>query len=156
MSSKPKTKTDKDSIASAKRVLEIEAKAISSLIDTLDDNFTSAVEMILASTGKVVVTGMGKSGLICQKIASTLASTGTPAFFLHPAEGLHGDLGVLAKNDILLAISNSGETGEILKIMPVVKRLGTLMIVMTGSPTSTLAGYGDAVLDVGRARRGGL
>ncbi len=144
-----KTKTDKDSINSARRVLELEAGAISGLIDKLDDNFTSAVEMILASTGKVVVTGMGKSGLICQKIASTLASTGTPAFFLHPAEGLHGDLGVLMKNDVLLAISNSGETGEMLKIMPAVKRLGTKMVVMTGSLASTLAAYGDAVLDVG-------
>ena len=144
-----KTKTDKDPIASARRVLELEASAISGLIDKLDDNFTSAVEMILASTGKVVVTGMGKSGLVCQKIASTLASTGTPAFFLHPAEGVHGDLGVLMKNDVLLAISNSGETGEILKIMPAVKRLGTLMVVMTGSMDSTLAGYGDAVLDTG-------
>ena len=139
----------KDSIDSAKRVLELEAGAINGLIDKLDDNFTSAVEMILASSGKVVVTGMGKSGLICQKIASTLASTGTPAFFLHPAEGLHGDIGVLAKNDVLLAISNSGETGEILKIMPAIKRLGTQMIVMTGSLDSTLAGYGDAVLDIG-------
>lgn len=143
------TNTKKDSIDSARRVLEIEAGAISGLIDKLDDNFISAVELILGSTGKVVVTGMGKSGLICQKIASTLASTGTPAFFLHPAEGLHGDLGVLAKNDVLLAISNSGETGEILQIMPAIKRLGILMIVMTGSLTSTLAGYGDAVLDIG-------
>lgn len=139
----------KDSIASARRVLELEAGAISGLIDKLDENFTSAVEMILDSTGKVVVTGMGKSGLICQKIASTLASTGTPAFFLHPAEGVHGDLGVLMKNDVLLAISNSGETGEILKIMPAVKRLDTKMVVMTGSLDSTLAGYGDAVLDIG-------
>ena len=141
-------KETNNSLDVARRVFEVEARAIDGLIAKLDDNFTSAVEMIIASSGKVVVTGMGKSGLICQKIASTLASTGTPAFFLHPAEGLHGDLGVLAKNDVLLAISNSGETGEILQIMPAIKRLGISMIVMTGSVTSTLAGYGDAVLNI--------
>src|SRR5574340_896666 len=93
-------------ITTAKRVLEIEAKAVKSLVSRLDKNFTRAVDMILSTTGKVVVSGMGKSGIICQKIASTLASTGTSSFFLHPAEGVHGDLGMVMKNDILLAISN--------------------------------------------------
>jgi arabinose-5-phosphate isomerase len=136
-------------LASARRVLELEARAVRALCSKLDGNFSKAVEMMLSSTGKVVVTGMGKSGLVCQKIASTLSSTGTSAFFLHPAEGVHGDLGMIMKNDVLLAVSNSGETEEILKLMPVVKRLGARTIVMTGRPRSTLASYGDAVLNVG-------
>lgn len=137
------------SLSTATRVLDIESKAVSALIKRLDGNFTNAVELILAITGKVVVSGMGKSGIICQKVASTLSSTGTPAFFLHPAEGVHGDLGMLMKNDILLAVSNSGETDEILKIVPIVKRMGIKMIAMTGRTNSTLARYADAVLDVG-------
>jgi len=108
--------------------------------------------LILATKGKVVVCGMGKSGIICQKIASTLASTGTSAFFLHPAEGVHGDLGVLMKNDILLAVSNSGETEELIRIIPIIKRLGIKMIAMTGKKGSSLAKYADVVLDVGVAR----
>ncbi len=137
------------SISTAKRVLEIEAKAIKSLISRLDSNFTKAVEIIHSTTGKVVVSGMGKSGIICQKIASTLASTGTPAFFLHPAEGVHGDLGMIMKNDILIAVSNSGETEELIKILPIVKRMGIKMIAMTGRKDSTIARYGDVTLDVG-------
>lgn len=146
-----KTKTiDKDAaIETARRVLRTEADAVGALGDRLDGNFSAAVELILAATGKVVVSGMGKSGIIGQKIASTLASTGTSAFFLHPAEGVHGDLGVLMKNDILLAISNSGETEELIKIIPVVKRMGIKMIAMTGRVDSTLARHGDATLDVG-------
>lgn len=136
-------------IATAKRVLEIEAKAVKSLVSRLDKNFTMAVDMILSTTGKVVVSGMGKSGIICQKIASTLASTGTSSFFLHPAEGVHGDLGMVMKNDILLAISNSGETSELIKILPVVKRLGVRMIAMTGKKDSTLARMSDVSLYVG-------
>ncbi len=135
-------------IESAKRVLNIEADAVRALLDRLDSSFTEAVETILRATGKVVVTGMGKSGLICQKIASTLASTGTSAFFLHPAEGAHGDMGVLMKNDILLAISNSGETEEIIKMVPLVKRLGIKLIAMTGRTESTLAEEADIVLDI--------
>lgn len=144
-------KTVKKDIAieTARRVLEIEAEAVRALGERLDGNFSDSVEMILAATGKVVVSGMGKSGIIGQKIASTLASTGTSAFFLHPAEGVHGDLGVLMKNDILLAISNSGETEELIKIIPIVKRMGIKMIAMTGRIDSTLARYGDATLDVG-------
>lgn len=136
-------------IATAKRVLEIEARAIKSLVPRLGPKFTKAVELIHSATGKVVVSGMGKSGIICQKIASTLASTGTPAFFLHPAEGVHGDLGMIMKNDILIAVSNSGETEELVKILPIVKRMGIKMIAMTGRKDSTLARYGDVTLDVG-------
>ncbi len=141
--------TEESAIDIARRVLKLEAGAIDALVGRLDDNFARAVDMILKASGKVVVTGMGKSGLICQKIASTLASTGTASFFLHPAEGVHGDLGVLMKNDVLIAVSNSGETEEILRLIPAVKRLGAPMIVMTGIPSSTLAGFGDCVLDVG-------
>ncbi|MBI1911980.1 MAG: KpsF/GutQ family sugar-phosphate isomerase [Deltaproteobacteria bacterium] len=143
-------KVKKDlTLSIAKRVLEIEANAIKALARHLDGDFSKAVEMILSTTGKVVVSGMGKSGIIGQKIASTLASTGTSAFFLHPAEGVHGDLGMLMKNDILLAISNSGETEELIKIIPIVKRMGVKMIAMTGRKKSTLARYGDAFLYVG-------
>jgi arabinose-5-phosphate isomerase len=136
------------SIQDGKRVLEIEARAIAGLIDRLDHRFTAAVDLLYACAGKVVVAGMGKSGLIGQKIAATLASTGTPAFFLHPAEGIHGDLGMLAKRDALLAISNSGETEELLKLLPFVKRLNISVIAMTGRVQSTLAKNSDVVLDV--------
>ncbi|MFQ5735555.1 MAG: SIS domain-containing protein [Thermodesulfobacteriota bacterium] len=140
----------KDStISTARRVLEVEARAVRALAGKLDGDFTKAVDMILAASGKVVVCGMGKSGIIGQKIASTLASTGTPAFFLHPAEGVHGDLGMLMANDILIAMSNSGETDELIKIIPIVKRMGIKMIAMTGRKRSTLAKYGDVTLDVG-------
>jgi arabinose-5-phosphate isomerase len=133
----------------AKKVLEIEAEAVKALIGRLDGNFTKAVDLIFGATGKCVVSGMGKSGIIGQKISSTLASTGTPSFFLHPAEGMHGDLGMIMRNDIVIAISNSGETEELIKILPVIKRMGVRMIAMTGRKDSTLAKYGDAVLDVG-------
>ena len=133
----------------ALRVLEIEAAAVEALKGRVDGAFTEAVRLILGATGKVVVMGMGKSGLICQKIASTLASTGTAAFFLHPAEGAHGDLGVLMKNDVLIAVSNSGETQEIITMVPAVKRLGVKMIAMTGRSDSTLGKYADVILDVG-------
>jgi len=137
-----------DILAIAKRVFDIEADAIRSLSERLNRDFEMAVDIILKTTGKVVVTGMGKSGIICKKIASTLASTGTPAFFLHPAEGIHGDLGMLAKNDTVIAISNSGETDEIIKILPLIKRLGIKLISMTGSKDSTLAKAGDTFLDI--------
>jgi len=143
-------KTKEDTIIrTAERVLDIEAAAISELKGRLGAGFREAVEILLGVEGKVVVTGMGKSGIICQKIASTLASTGTPAFFLHPAEGVHGDLGMLMKSDALLAVSNSGETDEVLTMLPAVKRLGLKMIAMTGRADSTLAGYADVVLDIG-------
>lgn len=141
--------TDDNTIEIARRVLAIEADAVAALAHRLNGSFAGAVEMMLAATGKVVVTGMGKSGIICQKIASTLSSTGTPAFFLHPAEGTHGDLGMIMRNDVLLAVSNSGETEELIKIIPVVKRLGLKMIAMTGAQNSTLARAADVALDVG-------
>lgn len=133
----------------ARRVIGIEAAALEALMPRLDDNFSRAVDLILATEGRVVVSGMGKSGIICQKIASTLASTGTPSFFLHPAEGVHGDLGMVMKGDVLVAVSNSGETEEILKIVPVIKRMGLKMIAMTGGIGSTLAGLSDVHLDIG-------
>ncbi len=136
------------SIQDGKRVLAIEARAITALVDRLDERFTNAVELLHRCAGKVVVSGMGKSGLIGQKIAATLASTGTPAFFVHPADGVHGDLGMLARQDALLAISNSGETEEVLKLLPFMKRLSIPVIAMTGRVQSTLAKNSDVVLDV--------
>ncbi len=136
------------SIPEGKRVLAIEAKAIAGLVERLDHRFTEAVDLLYGCTGKAVVSGMGKSGLIGQKISATLASTGTPAFFLHPAEGIHGDLGMLARRDALIAISNSGETEELLKLLPFVKRLDIPVIAMTGRAQSTLAKNSEVVLDV--------
>jgi arabinose-5-phosphate isomerase len=135
-------------IERAKQVLQIEAKAIEQLRGRIDEQFVQAVELILGCEGKVVVTGVGKSGIIGQKIASTLASTGTPAFFLHPTEGIHGDLGMLEKKDIVVAISNSGETDELSQILPLIKRYGNKLIALTGRAKSTLARAGDVVLDV--------
>ncbi len=137
-----------DTLVEARRVLEIEAASVLALAARLNDQFVVAVEMILACNGRVVVTGMGKSGLICQKMAATMASTGTPALFLHPAEGLHGDLGMLMRGDVVIAVSNSGETEEINRILPTIKRMGLPLIVMAGNPTSTLARAGDVFLDV--------
>ena len=130
-------------------VLRIEADGILSIIDRLDENFVRAVQTLRQCRGKVVVTGLGKSGLICRKIAATLASTGTPAFFLHSGDGMHGDLGMVMKGDVILAVSNSGETDEILKLLPHFKLHGLKLIVMTGHPQSSLARAGDIVLDVG-------
>ncbi|HEX2769015.1 MAG TPA: KpsF/GutQ family sugar-phosphate isomerase [Geobacteraceae bacterium] len=132
----------------AKKVIRIEAEALLALADSINGEFERAVDLILASHGRVVVTGMGKSGLIGQKIASTMASTGTPAFFLHPAEGIHGDLGMIMKGDVVIALSNSGETEEVLRILPVIKRLGASLIVMAGNPNSTLSRTGDVFLDI--------
>ena len=132
----------------AKRVIRVEAEALLNLEASIDRTFEKAVEMILNTTGRVVVTGMGKSGLIGQKIASTMASTGTPAFFLHPAEGIHGDLGMIMKGDVVIAISNSGETDEVVRILPIIKRLGATLIAMAGNPNSTLAKSGDIFLDI--------
>ncbi len=135
-------------LARAVRVLSVEARAIEELKGHLDDNFAKAVELLLAATGKVVVTGMGKSGLIGRKIAATMASTGTPSFFLHPAEGIHGDVGMVRKGDVVIALSNSGETEEVVRLLPVFKRMGLPLIAMTGKPGSTLATHADASLDV--------
>lgn len=132
----------------AKRVLKIEAEAISALIERLNSDFEKAVEIILNSKGRVVVTGMGKSGLVGKKIAATLASTGTPAFFLHPAEASHGDLGMVTSEDVIIAISNSGETMELVNLIPFLKRFNVSLISMTGNPNSTLSKVADVTLDV--------
>ncbi len=138
----------RSAIDHARRVLGIEADAIRALAGRLDHRFARAVELIEASPGKVVVTGIGKSGHVCRKIAATLASTGTPAFFLHAGEALHGDLGMLAREDLVLAVSNSGETVELLELIAIVRRLGPPLIAMTGRPDSTLGRAADVVLDV--------
>ncbi len=135
-------------IETARQVLQIEADAVLALQDRIDEMFEKAVQMILDCQGKVVVTGMGKSGLICQKIAATMASTGTPTFFLHPAEGIHGDLGMLSKGDVVMAVSYSGETEEVCRILPVIKRMGLPLIAMSGNPKSTLGMAGDVHLNV--------
>ena len=131
----------------AKKVLQTEAAAIIALIDRLDDNFDRAVKILHDCQGRVIVTGMGKSGIICRKIAATLASTGTAAFFLHPAEATHGDLGVIQNNDVLLAISNSGETQEVLRLLEAIRRIGARIVAITGNPASTLAQAADISLD---------
>src|SRR6266536_863874 len=132
----------------ARRVLEIEAQAILELVPRLDESFDRAVELLYACPGRVVVTGMGKSGLIAQKISATLASTGTPSLYLHPVEAVHGDLGRIVKGDVLLAISASGDTDEILALVPQVKRLGSPLVALTGNPRSSLAQAADVNLDV--------
>ena len=136
------------SIETGKRVLAIEAKAIEELIGRIDRRFAEAVDILHGSKGRVVVTGMGKSGLIGKKISATFASTGTPSFFLHPAEGIHGDIGMVMREDAVLMISNSGETGEIIALLPPFKRMNLRMICLTGRPQSTLAKNSDVVLDV--------
>src|SRR5687767_11597930 len=135
----------------ARRVLAIEADAIRDLIPRLGPAFTSAVEILLACSGRVVVTGMGKSGLIGQKISATLSSTGTPSLYLHPAEAIHGDLGRIVKGDAVLAISYSGETEEIVALTPTVRRLGSPLLAITGAPGSTLATTADVHLDASRS-----
>lgn len=135
-------------IENAKQVLTIEAQAIQNLIPRIGDQFIAAVEMILACRGRVIVTGMGKSGIIGKKIAATLASTGTPAFFLHPAEGIHGDLGMVTVNDVVLALSNSGETEEVVRILPIIKRIGAPIIAMCSSKQSTMGKNAEVFLDV--------
>jgi arabinose-5-phosphate isomerase len=132
----------------AKKVLKTEAEAIFALIERLGSNFEKAVESIYECKGRVVVTGMGKSGLVGKKIAATLASTGTPAFFLHPAEAGHGDLGMVTSRDVLLAISNSGETEEIVRLIPFLKRFNLRLVSITGNPNSTLSRAADVTLDV--------
>jgi arabinose-5-phosphate isomerase len=131
----------------ARRVLQTEAAAITALIDRLDETFDRAVRILYECQGRVLVTGMGKSGIICRKMAATLASTGTSAFFLHPAEATHGDLGVIQPNDVLLAISHSGETEEVLRLLEAIRRIGARIIAITGNPASTLAQAADVALD---------
>jgi len=138
----------RDVRALAERVLRLEADAILGVIPKLDERFDRAVALLHACAGRVIVSGMGKSGLVGRKIAATLASTGTPAFFLHPAEGVHGDIGMVARGDVVLALSNSGETDEMLAILPPLKRLGVPIALLTGHPKSTLARQSEVVLDV--------
>jgi arabinose-5-phosphate isomerase len=138
----------------ARQVLEIEARSILALVERLDQSLVAAADILQACEGKVVLTGLGKSGLIARKIAATFASTGTPSFFLHAAEGVHGDIGMLMKGDVVLAVSNSGETEELLKLLPIVKRLALKLIVLTGSPSSTLARAADVALNVGVVEEG--
>ena len=133
--------------ASARRTLELEQQAIAALSGKLSDDFDRACRLILACQGRVVVTGMGKSGHIARKIAATLASTGTPAFFVHPGEASHGDLGMITARDVVLALSNSGETQEITALLPLLKRMGTPLISMTGRPASAMACHAEAHLD---------
>lgn len=135
------------SIESARKVLRTEAQAIAALIDRIDARFDAAVELLLRCRGRVIVTGMGKSGLISRKIAATLSSTGTAAFFLHPAEAVHGDLGVIQSDDVVVALSNSGETEELLRVLDAIKRLGARLIALTGRVDSTLARAADVALD---------
>ncbi len=136
------------SLVIAKRVLRIEAEAIAGLIDRLDERFEKAVELLYACKGRVVVTGLGKSGLIGRKLAATFSSTGTPSFFLHAGEALHGDLGMLTSDDVLVAISSSGETEELVELLESVKRLGIHLITLTANLRSTVAGASDIVLDI--------
>ncbi|HKO57791.1 MAG TPA: KpsF/GutQ family sugar-phosphate isomerase [Thermoanaerobaculia bacterium] len=138
-----KTATDHAALAEAKRVLEVEAAAILGLIEHLDDTFVDVVELINATAGRVVTMGLGKSGIICKKVSATLASTGTPSFFLHPAEAIHGDLGMVVRGDVVLAISNSGETEELVRLIPSLKRIGAEIVAITGNPSSTLARGAD-------------
>ena len=137
-----------DLLKLAARVLRTEAEGILGLVPRLDGRFLHALGILRDCQGRVVVTGIGKSGIVARKVAATLASVGTPALFLHPAEGVHGDIGMVARGDVVLAISNSGETDEVLTILPAIKRLGVPLVVLTGNPESTLARYADLVLDV--------
>lgn len=136
----------------ARHVLRMEAEAVLEQVERIDEHFKAAVEMIMACPGRTVITGMGKSGIIGRKMAATLASTGTPSFYLHPAEGIHGDLGMVTEGDVVIALSNSGETGEVLHILPSLRRIGAKLIAMVGNPNSTLAKNSDIVLNVGVTR----
>lgn len=139
-------------LAIARETLAIEANALTDMSARLDEAFSNAVHAILSCTGRVVVMGMGKSGHVGRKVAATLASTGTPAFFVHPAEASHGDLGMITAADTVLAISNSGESDELTAILPLIKRMGVTLLAMTGRPTSNLGRYADVVLDTGVAK----
>ncbi len=142
------TRSDSAALRRARQVLATEADAIARLAERLDARFDAALDLLASAAGKVVVTGMGKSGLICRKIAATLSSTGTPAVFLHAADAAHGDAGVFVKGDTVLALSSSGETDEITRLLPLVKRLALPLIAVTGAPDSTLGRAADVVLDV--------
>ena len=136
-------------IERARQIIEIEKNGLSDLAASLDEQFEKAIELILAADGRVVITGMGKSGLVGKKISATLSSVGTPSFFIHPAEAIHGDLGMLARSDLVIAISNSGETDEIARLIPTIKRYGLKLIALTGKRDSTLGRAADVVINVG-------
>jgi arabinose-5-phosphate isomerase len=150
LSSLPKPRTSKaDLLDHAREVIRAEAEAVAQLAGRLNGTFTRAVEMVLSCSGRVVVTGMGKPGFIAQKISATFASTGTPSLYLHPAEALHGDLGRLVPGDLVLALSNSGETDEIVRLLPSIRRLGAPIVAMTSGLKNSLAGQADVVLEIG-------
>ena len=134
-------------LALARKVLHTEADAVRALADRLDERFTAAVALVRDCRGRVILTGMGKSGIVCRKIAATLSSTGSPAYFVHPAEAVHGDLGMIQPNDVVIALSHSGETEELTRLLETLKRLGATLIAMTGDPASTLARAATVVLD---------
>jgi arabinose-5-phosphate isomerase len=148
MALRGRTGSESKILGIAKKVLKTEAEAVYALIEKLNTNFEKAVDIIYSSKGRVVITGMGKSGLVGRKIAATMASTGTPAFFLHPAEASHGDLGMVTSDDVIIAISNSGETEEILGLIPFLKRFNVHIISIAGNPDSTLSRVADVTLDV--------
>ncbi len=145
-------KVRKEILRHAREVIQIEAEAVQGLLERLDENFARAVEILLSCTGRVIVTGIGKSGLVGRKIAATLTSTGTPAIFLHPVEGLHGDLGMVTPQDVIIAISNSGESTEIINLLPVLQKIGVKIISLTGRLNSTLARHSLVAVDVGVER----
>ena len=142
------TQNTQNILETASEVLITEANSIIKLVERLDASFEQAIDFLYNCKGRVIITGMGKSGIIGKKIAATFSSTGTPSFFLHPAESTHGDSGILTKDDIVLAISNSGETTELLQLLPLIKRFGLKIIAMTGKPSSTLAQKSDVTLDI--------
>src|ERR1035437_8624991 len=147
-----KMKKNQETIRRAKEVLKIEAQSILRLIDKIDGNFSKAVDAIYKSKGRVIITGIGKSGLIGKKVVAALTSTGTQAIFLHPVEGIHGDLGIVTRDDVIIAISNSGETAELNLIVSTIRGIGTPIIAFTGNLTSTLARFSDVTIDVGVER----
>src|SRR3954469_6690027 len=149
LSSVPETAPKQDIVDYAREVIRAEADAVAQLAGRLNGHFARAVEMVLACPGRVVVTGMGKPGFIAQKISATFASTGTPSLYLHPAEALHGDLGRLVPGDLVLALSNSGETDEIVRLLPSIRRLGAPIVAMTSGLKNSLAGQADVVLEIG-------
>lgn len=148
----PSAPTSSAVVESIKQAIDLEVQALTDLRDKVDLHAAQAVELLYGCRGRVIVTGMGKAGLIGRKIAGTLASTGTPALFLHPADALHGDLGVVSRDDVVVALSNSGETEEVVRLLPHVRRFGVKVIALTGKSTSSLAKYSDVVIDVGVQR----
>jgi len=140
----------------AKKILEFQVKAVEGLMKKMDNNFVKAVKIILSCKGRVVLTGMGKPGIIAQKISATFSSTGIPSLFLHPAEAVHGDLGRVTRDDVIVALSDSGETEELIKLIPILKEIGAKIVAISGDPRSTLAKYCNCLLDVGVKKEKGL